>query len=548
MLDSRTPAFADEVMALTGGQGVDVVLNSLAGNMMDRSLDTLAHFGRFVEIGKRDFYAPGSRMGMHHFQKTVSFFAVDLKRMMDERPAALGQVAAEFLRFNAERGIAPLPVTVFGPDAVSDAFRQMAGARHTGKLVVSLAGRPVEVAAAPPSRAGVRGDGTYLITGGMGGLGRSVATWLADQGARSLVLTGRRPPTAAAVGAITALRERGVTVTVATADITDEEQVRGVLQMIGDELPPLRGVIHSAAVLDDGIFAQLTEQRLLDVLAPKVLGAWYLHRHTRQAPLDFFVLFSSAAALLGSPGQANYCAANTFLDALADLRRSQGLPALSIGWGAWAEVGLAAEKDERGKRLATRGLASMSPQEGLDALGRVLRLDDPYVAVIPLDVERWRQFYPSARTSGLFDRIPRLSAGASRDAAATALRQAIESAEPGERRQLIESYLSERGARILGFAAGVDRDKSLQRLGLDSLMAVELRNAVETDLGVAIPVMNLLQGVSFRELAGLIDDQLVTPPEPAPGAEPELGLLSDQEVDDMLAQMEAEHPAGSAGA
>ncbi len=286
-----------------------------------------------------------------------------------------------------------------------------------------------------------------------------------------------------------------------------------------------------------------------------MLGAWNLHASSMRAPLDFFVMFSSAAGLLGSPGQANYCAANTFLDSLAQARRSQGLAAQSIAWGAWAQVGLAAQQDNRGKRLAARGVASMSPVQGLEALGRVLALDTAQLAVVPFDYQRWCEFNPHARTAAVFGRLPRPDQAAGPQGSVTAIGQAIEAADPGERQGLIDSYLRERGARILGFAGGqIDVEASLNRLGMDSLMAVELRNAIEADLGVVLPVMSLLQGITMGQLAELIDDQIslrgqqrsaaaeTAAQQPAPASpvlpQADLGHLSDQEVADLLAYLE----------
>jgi phthiocerol/phenolphthiocerol synthesis type-I polyketide synthase C len=541
-----------------------VVLNSLAGTAMERSLDVLGSFGRFVEIGVRDLYEHNRRVGLRHFRKSQAFFAVDLKRLIDERPETAGALMQEITSFVARQRISPLPYETYGPDRVSEAFRQMSQARHIGKIVISLEGQPVPVTPPRHPEPEFRADGAYLIAGGLGGLGLTTAEWMAGHGAGHLVLVGRRPASDAARQLVAGLRERGVSVTEVAADVTDGRQVREIIAMIETDLPPLRGVIHAAAVLDDGIVAQMSERQLRDVMAPKMLGAWNLHVSSLRAPLDFFVMFSSAAGLLGSPGQGNYCAANAFLDSLAELRRSRGLPALSIAWGAWADVGLAAQQENRGKRLAARGVASMNPAQGLEALGRVLALDAAQLAVVPFDYQRWCEFYPQARSAPVFGRLPRRGESAGLNGSAPAIRQAMHTADPGERRELIEGYLRERAARILGFAGGnLDAEASLHRLGMDSLMAVELRNAIEADLGVTIPVMNLLQGVTMGELAGLIDDQIgrdaqqgstageTAAQQPAPAQpllpQPDLEHLSDKEVADLLAYLE-DAPSGEASA
>ena len=202
-------------------------------------------------------------------------------------------------------------------------------------------------------------EATYLITGGLGGLGRAVATWLVEQGARHLVLMGRSAPSASAQQTLDALRKAGAHVVVARGDVARADDVASVIESIRMSMPPLRGVVHAAGVLDDGIVAHLDQRRLRDVMAPKVDGAWNLHALTRDVDLDFFVLFSSAASVLGSPGQAHYAAANSFLDALAWHRRAEGRSALSINWGPWAEVGLV-NRPEQVRHLSRHGIEPMS--------------------------------------------------------------------------------------------------------------------------------------------------------------------------------------------
>jgi acyl transferase domain-containing protein/acyl carrier protein len=537
IFDSRSLIFADEVRELTDGRGVDVVLNSLGGEAIERSLDALARFGRFVEIGKRDLYEHNRRLGMHHFQKSVSFFTVDLKALGEERPQHAGELLREALSFYEKHSLKPLPVRSFPPAEVVDAFRHMSQARHIGKVAIDLRGQEAEIATS--STTAFRADSTYLIAGGMGGIGLVVARWMVERGAEHLVLVGRSEPSAATRERLADLQRLGANVTVMRADISDAAQVDSMIKKIRRRLPPLRGVVHAAAVLDDGIVVEQTEDRLLSVLAPKVLGAWNLHRATLADPLDIFVLFSSAAGVFGSPGQSNYCAGNTFLDALSHHRSALGLPSLSISWGNWGEVGLAAESDDRGRRLAARGLPSMAPKSGLQAFGRVLTAATPHIAVVPFDYARWCDFYPRARSEPVFTRLREIH-GMSHQGMGAVARQAIEAAEPGERRALVEAYLRERVGKILGYAEDrVDPERDLRGLGLDSLMAVELRNAVETELGMTAPSMTFLSGGTISELAeAILDERAVDVMAPAVD-EPQLDNLSDQEVDDLLQAIES---------
>ncbi|MGH7735956.1 MAG: SDR family oxidoreductase, partial [Gemmatimonadales bacterium] len=246
----------------------------------------------------------------------------------------------------------------------------------------------VEPAETRAGSSAFRADATYLITGGLGALGRVVATWMVEQGARHLVLMGRGATEASAQETLDALRAAGTEVMVARGDVTRADQVAAVLESIGASMPPLRGVVHAAGVLDDGIVARLDERQLREVMAPKVQGAWNLHALTRDAALDFFVLFSSAASLLGSPGAANYAAANAFLDALAWQRRAEGRPALSIDWGPWAGLGFSARAQAHG-HLTQHGVEALPAAECLRALTYLLPRSATQVAVLHVDWARW---------------------------------------------------------------------------------------------------------------------------------------------------------------
>ncbi len=486
VMDSRSLRFADEVRAVTNGRGVDVVLNSLTGEALARSLDVLAPNGRFVEIGKQDIYA-NSHLGLAALRHNRSFLAVDLERAFAEQPKLIARLFAEVLRGFASGDFSALPVTTFGYSAASEAFGLMAQARHTGKIVLRPDGR--EVAAVPPGEVPVRPVATYLITGGLGALGLETARWLADRGARHLVLLGRGQPSTAAARVLDELRGRGVDVQVRHADVARYDEVAAVVAGIDRDLPPLAGIVHSAGVLDDGLMVQLDRTRFRTVAAPKVDGAWHLHRATLDKDLDFFVLFSSAAALLGSPGQANYATANAFLDTLAHLRRAQGRAALSVNWGPWSEAGLAARPD-RGGQLAGQGIVSIDPRDGIEALDRLLRTPTAQASVLPLDHDRLR----AAAVGGL---VPALladlvavdgtAAGGARQRSGEVRRRLL-SVEPGRRRQhLLTQHVAGEVARVLKVdSARVDVTAPLASLGFDSLMSLELRKRLETSLDVEL--------------------------------------------------------------
>ncbi|NEQ51900.1 MAG: SDR family NAD(P)-dependent oxidoreductase, partial [Leptolyngbya sp. SIO3F4] len=357
IFNSRSLAFADQIKQATGGVGVDVVLNSLNGDHIPKSLDVLATGGRFIEIGKAGIWTAEQ---VRQRRPDVAYFPFDLGEVGQANPPLLCTIFEQFQKAVTEGDLKSLRQQVYPITQVVEAFRLMQRGQHMGKVVVTLP--DVETA-----ETGIQSEGSYLITGGLGALGLQVAQALADQGARSLVLMGRRSPSEQAQTVITALQTQGVTVSVELADVADFQSVAQIMTKFEAELPPLRGVIHAAGVLADRLLQQMSWSSFTKVLAPKVMGAWNLHQLTQQQPLDFFVCFSSITALMGNATQGNYAAANTFLDALAHHRRVRGLPGLSINWGPWAADGMAASLGtQHQNRLQALGLTSMTPQQGVN--------------------------------------------------------------------------------------------------------------------------------------------------------------------------------------
>lgn len=455
------------------------------------------------------------------------------------------------------------------------AFRQ--GRRY----VARLARRRRSATQEPPLR--WQPDGSYLISGGLGDLGLLVARWMVEEGARRLILLGRTklPPRSSwssveagsrlanQIAAIRELEALGASVHLASVDVADEEQLSGFLDEFRREgWPAIRGVVHTAGVLQDGLLVQLDAVQLNTVLRPKMIGGWQLHRLLEDAPLDFFVLFSSAGSLLGQPGQGNYAAANAFLDALAHHRKAQGRPAMSINWGAWADLGFA--DTPGGKRLAARlallGIRSMAAEQALEVLKRLLGQGSTQVVAVPVNWRQYREFYPEGSESPLLSQLAREEADVPRQADRPGEKRgltsaALQAAEPGERHELLQSYLSEQVARVLGLSASkLDLQQPLSNLGLDSLMAVELKNRIAADLGVKVPLVKFLQGFSVDQAVTQVLDQLTAegsnPPAPlAPAVTRQqedigkgnaeqllanLDQLSDEKVDSLLADMLAD--------
>lgn len=507
--DSRSLAFVDDVLAATGGEGVDIVLNSLAGDFIPASLGLVRRSGgHFIEIGKTGIWDPAA---VARDYPGVRYHRFYLGEATAERPHFMSDLLRELLA-DFERGVLrPLPLRSWPLEQVEQAFRYMGQGLHTGKIVLTQHHRPV-----------VQSDAAYLITGGLGGLGLAAAGWLAEAGARHLVLLGRRAPDQAAAQRIAAWREQGITVEVASADVADAQSLTAVFERIDASGRPLRGVIHAAGRVDDAVLAEQSLARQAAVDAPKVHGAWHLHRLTLGRPLDFFVLYSSGAALLGSPGQANYAAANAFMDALAGLRHACGLAAQTIHWGSWSEVGMAAEVDEsHQRRWAASGLAMIEPAQGVRMLADlVLDGDRAEYAALPLVRERLPANLPPLLRE-LRPR-PRTAATAAHALPGGDILQRLSDAVAEARPALLQQFLTDQVVRVLalGDAQRADPHRSLMDMGMDSLMAMELRNRIQSALKVQVSVVDLLQGPSLLELAGMVGKALMLRDEPAPAGAP----------------------------
>jgi acyl transferase domain-containing protein/acyl carrier protein len=517
VMDSRTLAFADEVLRVTGKEGVDVVLNSLSGDAITRSMEVLAPDGRFLEVGNRDIHG-GRALDLSQFSRRLVYAAIDLVGLREQRPALCSRMLREVVERMATGELKPVSHRVFPVSQVSEAFREMAQGQHVGKLVVTMEDPELRVV---PPRPGfqVRPDGTYLITGGLGGLGLEAARWLVGHGARHLLLLGRSAAPMTALPELEALRAEGARVEVMRADVADARRLAEVLELTHGDMPRLRGVLHCAGVLDDGILEQQEPARFRSVMAPKIQGAWNLHMLTRDEPLDFFVLYSSMSALLGLPGQGNYAAANAAMDALAHYRRQQGLPGLSVNWGPFSEVGLAAAHSNRGERLAYQGMASFTPRQGSELLERLLEEGAVHVGAVSLDVRQWLEFFPSAASMRVWDELAaeRSEGQRGRSDFLVELRRTASGERPGK----LEAHLRERLAQVLRIdPSRVGRHEPFRGLGLDSLMSLELRNRIEAALDLKLSVTLLWAHSTLMALSTYLLDQLGLAPKHHEAAAP----------------------------
>jgi acyl transferase domain-containing protein/acyl-CoA synthetase (AMP-forming)/AMP-acid ligase II/NADPH:quinone reductase-like Zn-dependent oxidoreductase/NAD(P)-dependent dehydrogenase (short-subunit alcohol dehydrogenase family)/acyl carrier protein len=526
VLDSRSLNFADEIMKTTGGRGVDVVLNSLPGEYITRSLSILAAYGRFVEIGKTDIYQ-NKPLGLFPFRNNLSYFALDLERVCRERPDQLRTLLLELMAMFQQGSLKPLPHNIFPVEDAANAFRYMARRKNIGKVVLSFTS--AESKNRPDRSAAPRADATYLITGGHGGLGLAVARWLVEKGARHLVLLSRNGASPAGEETVAELTAKGATVATMQADVSNEGDLARALSEIRATMPPLRGVIHAAGVLDDHLLLNLDAESFRRVLAPKVLGAWNLHSLTADLPLDFFVVFSSVASVLGSPGQANYAAANAFLDGLAHDRRSRGLPCLSINWGPWAEVGMAARASTT-RGPASRVMHPLAPAQALAALDRLFEKSGPAQAVA-MSVD-WTQLArsfneqlpPSLIADLILEKARPAAAKVTRESGPRLSMQELLGVPPNRRHALLLAHVQKSLAQVMALdAPELDPEESMSNLGLDSLMALELQHSLEESFGTKLPLELLMGMPSLNEFVARLLDILAKPlAAPAPGAAPEI--------------------------
>lgn len=512
VFDSRSLSFAEDVMKATDGQGVDVVLNSLAGEAMRRSLDVLKPFGRFLELGKRDFFE-NTPVGLRPFRNNISYFGIDADQLMNGRPQLAARLFKEVMALFHQHVLTPLPLRSFSADRVVDAFRCMQQARHIGKIVVSLDVLPHLSAgdSAQPSSALFNDDECWLVTGGLSGFGLESARWLVDQGVRNLVLVGRRGGgTPGAQDAVDALTAQGGRVVVAACDVADAAALAALLQSLPSDMPALTGVLHAAATFDDRLLLNLDVQSMDSVLTAKLQGAWNLHCATASLALRHFVLYSSITTAIGNPGQANYVAANAGLEALAALRKRTGLPATCMAWGPIGDAGYLERNQAIKDGLAQRlGKPPIAAADALTQLGQALRLEQTLVMPADFDWNVLARLLPSS-TGSRFTMLNHLCEESAASADPTDIRTLLSSKTPQEAATIVSDMVAQEVAEVLCIpVAGIKPQASLHDLGMDSLMAVELALGLEQRFGIQLPVMMLNDSPSVNNVTARIVEKLV---------------------------------------
>jgi NADPH:quinone reductase-like Zn-dependent oxidoreductase/short-subunit dehydrogenase/acyl carrier protein len=517
VLDSRSLAFVDQILDRTHGEGVDVVLNSLAGEAIRRNLRVLKPFGRFLELGKRDFFE-NTAIGLRPFKNNISYFGIDVDQLLIARPALAVRLFREVMALFRDGTLFPLPYCAIPAERVADAFRILQQARHIGKVVVTLDKARIHVDEPRPLGPPVRfkKDATYLVTGGLSGFGLESARWLAEHGAGHLVLLGRRGrQTPRVTAAVRELETRGASVKVVACDVADCAALQSVLATIQGDLPPLRGILHAAMVLDDALITNLDAERFRKVLAPKLLGARHLHNLTLGIPLDHFILYSSVTTFIGNPGQANYVAANAYLEGLAILRRSLGLPVTCIGWGPIGDAGyLTRNKAVKDSLTALLGAAPLTATSALATLESLLASDSDTLAVADFDWHTLARLLPSAE-GPRFTRLRR-EAGKAADADEHGedFCALIRGKSPEEVRSIVHTLVTQEVAQTLGIGIDrIDSARSLHDLGMDSLMGVELALGLEKRFGLQLPAMLLSERPTTERVSARIVEKIMRTPE-----------------------------------
>ncbi|MBN4061715.1 SDR family NAD(P)-dependent oxidoreductase [Bacteroidales bacterium AH-315-I05] len=509
IMNSRTLSFADEVMEKTGGKGVDVVLNSLSGEAIFKSVRCLSAYGRFVEIGKTDIYR-NSKLGLQPFGNNLTYFGVDVDRLFEQKKEFGGKLFQDSIDYFVNHKFTPHPVTVFPIGKLADAFQYMGGARHIGKVIVSMEG---EVDIAPPQEITFKEDGTYLITGGASGFGLAVANWMTTKGCKNLVLLSRSgTKTEEEAAVVQKMRDEGVNVALAKGSVCDQSDIDRIFKEIADTMPPLKGIQHAAMVLDDGSIPEINHDRYMKVFIPKAVGCWMLHEKTKDMDLDHFVSYSSISAIYGNPGQVSYVGANSFLDNFSHWRRAQGLPATTVNWGVIGDVGFVARSGNVGGLLYKQGWKAFNLYQATGVLEQML-LNNPVQRVATdSDWEMIGSFFPHSAKSSRFAHLvneKEMNASGAGGTGDGALKSTLLEAKADEQVGILMDQLKDTFARVLGTTANkLDATEPVTKYGLDSLMANQIRNWVQSNIAIDYSMMKIMRGPTMEEMATQIIEEL----------------------------------------
>jgi len=539
VFDSRSLRFRDELMQATNGAGVDVVLNSLAGDFIRASLDTVATGGCFLEVGKRDLWTPEevAALGKH-----IRYLPFDLGEVAMEDPQRIATMLHGLMMRFSTGELQPLPTALYPFADSAQAFRTMAQARHIGKIVLGFGDNHTH-----RNLRDIVSQGTVLITGGLGALGIELAQWVASHRAVNIVLAGRSAVDRGDNPVIAELRNNGVDVIVERVDVSSSTEVQALLQRIRTTHPPLRAVFHAAGVLQDSVLSKETWSGYCETTSPKISGAWNLHHLTQPDSVELMVFFSSAASILGSPGQGSYAAGNAFLDAMAHHRACRGMATLSVNWGAWASAGMAARlTPEQSARWKRQGANPMEPRAALSALQQAIEAGDPQVAIMDLDWDKFLSATPARRDIPFFSELQSTVPGQHEAQSTTVVQplndilEGLRSTPEFEWKFLLSAQIKVCARRTLGLpeSATISDSVALQDLGLDSLMALEMRNDLSQSLGIPLAAGLLFDYPSVDQLVSHLTERLKSSISPLPGAP--MSQLTTRATDELQSMTEEE--------
>lgn len=509
VFNSRDLDFSRKISEITNGRGVDVILSSLTGEMFHQSLAVLAPFGKYLEIGKMnaidDLLLP-----MKIFSKNLSFISIDLDQLGNEIPEEISRLIEVMHDYIASGQLPPLPVKMYNPDQVADAFRLIEQGKHIGKVVINFKDQTAEVE--EREKPLFKTDATYMITGGTKGLGLEIAGWMLENGAQNLALlsrSGEKDPKVKTV--IDGLRKKAANINVYATDVASLESLSATFQAISKNLPPLAGIFHGAMVLDDGFLLDMNDDRFRKVLKPKVDGTMNLHKLSKDLTLDVFVMFSSLSSLIGHLGQANYIVANTMLDSFAYYRRSKGLPATTVNLGVLGQAGVISRDDNLKKMVNDFGIQSFTNEEVLLGLKEIVRTQPVQVGFFDVDWNTIEKSFKSSKFS-LFEELIQENVGSNSRLNAEQAKNWSEllALDSMKRQELVVGLLTEELSQILKMPQdSIPSDKGVNFLGVDSILSVQLIRAINDRLAIELSPMEFTSGPNLKQVARIIVDKIV---------------------------------------
>jgi acyl transferase domain-containing protein/NADPH:quinone reductase-like Zn-dependent oxidoreductase/surfactin synthase thioesterase subunit/ubiquinone/menaquinone biosynthesis C-methylase UbiE/NAD(P)-dependent dehydrogenase (short-subunit alcohol dehydrogenase family) len=499
IFDSRKLDFKDKIMSITNGKGVDIILNTIAGKAITQNFHSLSHGGRFIELGKTDIYS-NKRINLRPFGNNVSYFGVDLDRLCIHQSHLIKSIIEIIFRENL---VVSHPYHSFPVSRLNEAFAFMSKANHIGKVVITMDEK--EISIQPPASLTLKKDAGYIVTGGCAGFGLHAADWMSTKGAGNLVLVNRSGvKNEDDKKIISAIEARGTKVFIERADITNIDDVNRILKNLEEKNIPLKGIIHSAMVLDDMAIENMDTEHLMRVIRPKVIGALNLHNATLAKNLDYFVMFSSISSVFGFPGQGNYAAANMFLDTITAYRKHKGLPAVTVNWGALGAAGFVARNEEVQQRLISMGCSLFPLELSLNVLEQVMLTSQSQTVAADIKWQMFKEFL-GENARGKFAHLIEQEKSNIDDGNSMDLKKILAQSNEEKQSEVLTDNLRKFVAKIIGLSVEkLPTDVSLLQVGFDSLMANQLRNWIQTNLNIDFPLLKIMQGPSIKELAVIL--------------------------------------------